>query len=86
MKAILMSIRPQHLVNILNGKKTIELRKQFPSDYRGWVYCYCTLGKPYLADFGDNEYPYKNGGYDWDLDLSNIEKQIKQNLKISNTM
>ena len=49
MKAILMSIRPQHLVNILNGKKTIELRKKFPSDFRGWVYCYCTLGKPYLT-------------------------------------
>ena len=44
MKAILMSIRSQHLANILNGKKTIELRKQFPSDFRGWVYCYCTLG------------------------------------------
>jgi hypothetical protein len=71
---IIMSIRPQHFVNILNGKKTIELRKRFPSDYRGWVFAYCTLGKPYLADFGDNEYPYKNGGYDWDLDLSNIEK------------
>jgi|LSQX01.2.fsa_nt_gb predicted transcriptional regulator len=50
MKAILMSIRPQHLVNILNGKKTIELRKKFPSDYRGWVYSYCTLGKPYLYE------------------------------------
>ena len=50
MKAILMSIRPQHLVNILNGKKTIEIRKRFPSDYRGWVYCYCTLGKPYLYE------------------------------------
>lgn len=48
MKAILMSIRPQHLVNILNGKKTIELRKKFPSDYRGWVYLYCTKTKPYL--------------------------------------
>ena len=51
MKAILMSIRPQHLVNILNGKKTIELRKQFPSDYRGWVYMYVTKaikGKPTL--------------------------------------
>ena len=51
MKAILMSIRPQHLVNILNGKKDIELRKKFPSDYRGWVYLYCTKaikGKPTL--------------------------------------
>lgn len=51
MKTILMSIRPQHLVNILNGKKTIELRTSFPKDYRGWVYTYCTKaikGKPTL--------------------------------------
>lgn len=27
-KCILISIQPQHLVNILNGKKTIEIRKQ----------------------------------------------------------
>lgn len=57
MKAILMSIRPQHLVNILNGKKTIELRKKFPSDYRGWVYAYCTKTKPFLYEEWDgNEY------------------------------
>lgn len=27
-KCILISVRPQHLANILNGKKTIEIRKQ----------------------------------------------------------
>lgn len=48
MKAILMSIRPQHLINILKGKTDIELRKKFPSDFRGWIYAYCTLGRPYL--------------------------------------
>lgn len=42
MKAILMSIRPQHMAKILNGKKTIEIRKKFPKDYVGWVYIYCT--------------------------------------------
>lgn len=45
MKAILMSIKPQHATNILNGKKTIEIRKTFPEDYVGWVYIYCTKGK-----------------------------------------
>ena len=49
MKAILMSIRSQHLVNILNGKKTIELRTRFPKDFRGWVYEYITKGKPYMG-------------------------------------
>lgn len=56
MKAVLISIRPQHLVNILNGKKTIELRKKFPSDFRGWVYCYCTLGKPYITQQSKSQF------------------------------
>ena len=56
MKAILMSIRPQHLVNILNGKKTIELRKKFPSDFRGWVYCYCTKTKPYITQQSKSQF------------------------------
>lgn len=42
MKAILMSIRPEWVVKILNGEKTIEIRKKFPKDYVGWVYIYCT--------------------------------------------
>lgn len=41
-KAILMSIRPQYVAKILNGVKTIEVRKKFPKDYVGWVYIYCT--------------------------------------------
>lgn len=47
-KAIFMSIRPEHLVNILNGKKTLELRKSIPKDFKGWVYLYCTKAKPYI--------------------------------------
>ena len=42
MKAILISIRPQHTCNILNGIKGWEIRKKFPKDYVGWVYIYCT--------------------------------------------
>jgi len=42
MKAILMSIKPRFVADILNGKKTIEVRKRFPLNYRGWVYIYCT--------------------------------------------
>ena len=45
MKAILMSIRPRHDKNILNGIKTLEIRKRFPIDYVGWVYIYCTKDK-----------------------------------------
>ena len=49
MKAILMSIRPQWVAKILNKEKTLEIRKHFPKDYVGWVYVYCTKGKPNIA-------------------------------------
>lgn len=45
MKAILISIKPKWVAKILNGEKTLELRKSFPKDYRGWVYIYCTKDK-----------------------------------------
>ena len=47
MKAILISIRPQHTCNILNDIKWWEIRKKFPKDYVGWVYIYCTKDKKY---------------------------------------
>lgn len=56
-KAILMSIQPKWVAKILNGEKTIEVRKNFPKDYVGWVYIYCTKGKRN----GDNwlrKYPF----------------------------
>lgn len=42
MKAILISIKPKYVADILNGKKTVEIRKKFPKGYVGWVYIYCT--------------------------------------------
>jgi predicted transcriptional regulator len=44
-KSLMISIQPQHAVNILNGKKTLELRTWIPKDYVGWVYVYCTKEK-----------------------------------------
>lgn len=57
MKAILMSIKPQWVAKILNGEKTIEIRKKFPKDYVGWVYIYCTKNgeKPYDSLVWDND-------------------------------
>lgn len=52
-KSILLSIRPEWVLKILTNKKTIEVRKQFPKDYKGWVYIYCTKGKPYF--YGDED-------------------------------
>lgn len=47
-KSLMLSIQPKHVVNILNGYKTLELRKTVPKDFKGWVYIYCTKSKPYL--------------------------------------
>lgn len=47
-KSILISIRPEHVVKILNGEKTLELRKSVPKDFVGWVYIYVTKSKPHL--------------------------------------
>lgn len=42
MKGILFSVQPQHTVNILNGDKTIEVRKTMPQiklPCKGYIYC-----------------------------------------------
>lgn len=48
MKAIMISIRPKWVVKILNGEKTLEIRKTFPKcDLPIDVYVYCTKNKKY---------------------------------------
>jgi len=42
MKSILMSIQPQWVEKILNGEKTIEVRKAAPKEVPFKVYIYCT--------------------------------------------
>ena len=44
MKSIMLSVQPKWVAKILNKDKTIEVRKQFPKNYIGWVYIYCTKG------------------------------------------
>ena len=70
MKAILISIQPQHVVNILNGKKTLELRKTLPKDFEGWVYIYVTKAKPFLTDIGEGHYRTFNVPHFGDVDLN----------------
>lgn len=65
-KQILLSIRPEWVAKILNGEKTIEVRKQFTKDYVGWVYIYCT--KDYKKIL------FENGGYGWRLNTWNKNK------------
>ena len=47
---------------LLNGEKTIEIRKKFPKDYVGWVYIYCTKGNKHeCLEYADNPNPNKEG-------------------------
>lgn len=62
-KALMISIQPQHAINILNGKKTLELRTWIPKGYVGWVYVYVTKGKPYLGKNIDGHYGLYNIPY-----------------------
>jgi predicted transcriptional regulator len=41
-KVLILSVRPEHAINILNGKKTLELRKSVPKGFKGGVYVYVT--------------------------------------------
>lgn len=66
MKSILMSIQPQWCAKILNGEKTIEIRKRFPIDYIGWVYVYVTKPKrryriEHMGFFSDELYKTPKG-------------------------
>ena len=49
MKKIIVSIKPQWTAKILNGEKTLEIRKSAPKDLPCEVYIYCTKGKPHLV-------------------------------------
>ena len=62
---ILMSIAPEWIAKILNGEKTVEIRKRFPNDYVGWVYIYCTKALP-LARYVDDtkRYMFLSGSTD----------------------
>ena len=51
MKSIIISVRPEYAQKILNGEKTLELRKSVPKDFVGWVYMCVTKAKPLLARY-----------------------------------
>ncbi len=53
-KSILLSVKPEYACKILNGEKTLEIRKSVPKGFVGWVNVYVTKGKPYLAEIRNN--------------------------------
>lgn len=57
MKSILISIKPEWIAKILNGDKTIEIRKTKPSiDLPIKVYIYCTYGSKLTQELSEEEY------------------------------
>lgn len=54
MKSVLISIRPEWVEKIVNGEKTIEVRKSAPKEVPFKAYIYCTKGKPYLYRVDDD--------------------------------
>ena len=60
MKSILISIKPEFVEKILNGEKTIEIRKTKPKcELPCKVYIYCTMGKNTIV------YVERKGEKDW---------------------
>lgn len=57
MKSIIISIKPKWTAKILNGEKTIEVRKTAPKcELPCEVYIYCTKGAPYLYELFNHRY------------------------------
>ena len=60
MKSIMISMQPQYVEKILNGGKTIEIRKTMPKcELPCKVYIYCTMGKNTIV------YVERKGEKDW---------------------
>lgn len=54
-KAVMLSIRPKWCEKIINGRKTMELRKSVPKlEVPFKCYIYCTSGHPYISVKGGN--------------------------------
>ena len=76
-KAILMSIRPEWLVKILNGDKTIEIRKTMPKcELPIDVYLYCKNGNASIVDIWDEEYRGENPRYVLEIGKSPFPKRF----------
>ena len=75
-KSILLSIRPEWVAKILNGEKTIEIRKKFPKDYVGWVYIYCTKGKEQCLVRNNINGTYHMKFCYWDGLESNLDDRV----------
>ena len=51
MKAVMISIQPKWVEKIVNGEKTIEVRKTAPQEVPFKAYIYCTIGNGVKGDY-----------------------------------
>ena len=78
MKAIMISIKPKYVVDILNGRKTIEIRKTCPARFKNLkpyecanpidVYIYCSKGNKknwHLIEVVDTDTGCESYEYDY---------------------
>lgn len=74
MKSFLISIRPKWVAKILNGEKTLEIRRTAPKEWVDYLsgktkekpkpmtgYIYCTKDKPYIAYINGELYTQSDG-------------------------
>ena len=75
MKAIMISIQPQYVEKILNGEKTIEIRKTMPKcELPCKVYIYCTKGKKLYKCVSNFDEDLLNGKVVAEFTLNKIDK------------
>lgn len=81
MNGILISVRPQHVMNILNRDKILEIRKTRPKcELPCKVYIYCTYG-----DMKTNYMLGKRGFVVGEFTLNKIDKLEYRHLSVSHT-
>ena len=62
MKSLMISIQPQWVEKILNGEKTVEIRKNAPKLKPPFkCYIYCTKARPHIGKFTRGFLHYFNG-------------------------
>lgn len=65
MKAVLLSIRPKWCKKILDGEKTVEVRRTCPvhgTPFKAYIYCTLTASKEFNLDDHNWDVSAKNRG------------------------
>lgn len=96
--AIMISVNPPHVRNIISKNKTLEIRKSCPKEWKAYLngkikvkpdpqkcFIYCTKGKPYLCCLNiDNNRRFhcKNGKVVAEFTLEKIDKLEYRHLSV----